>query len=613
MKGFMIISLFLFLLSNLALGNEQDLVPRLDLSSNHPVAISQAATFEEPASKTGNFSKIIDLDRKGLLKWSFTDKMSLGYRETRTWVKFKLSNSSSNNDWALEHRYPLIQNLEIIIHTEKSGDFKLIGGRLIPFNERAIKYKNFILPFTLEKGDVATVYASLASQGSIHALFRVLSKNSMISDVGFESTWLLGCYYGVMLAMILYNLFLFTTFDKMYLLYVAYTVTFALFQMSLHGTSYQYLWPNSVKFNNISVPFFTGISYLFLSLFVRQFLESRKYSKTSDALLLFCALGSVFLTGCSIFHYEMWVNQFNSFACFIASFILLAACLFAWRGGSKNVIYFIIAFFVFFILSSATSATYLGWIQSNFISLYGMEVGSAVEAILLSLALASRIRALQDSEVLSEFGSQLAHDIMGFLPAITEATKLIRNDNHFLKNPEPVINLIDTGASEISDYCIQMQDKKSQFNNKRFKTGLKTETYFSSSLLDQVASSKRIQFKSKSDFIKIILKSSHESAFKMIHVNSLEFKTAISNLVINAVQSIELSARKKGTVTICLESDHNHIRVSVEDDGCGISKEKANEILTKKKIKSTKTKGSGLESVLKGHELLIGARRFSII
>ncbi len=61
--------------------------------------------------------------------------------------------------------------------------------------------------------------------------------------------------------MLLYNLFLyFSVRDPAYLSYVFYYTCFLMFQLSMTGLSFQYLWPDSAWWARKSLPVFGLLS-----------------------------------------------------------------------------------------------------------------------------------------------------------------------------------------------------------------------------------------------------------------------------------------------------------------------------------------------------------------
>ncbi|HAC30365.1 MAG TPA: diguanylate cyclase, partial [Marinobacter hydrocarbonoclasticus] len=60
-----------------------------------------------------------------------------------------------------------------------------------------------------------------------------------------------GIYYGIVLVMMLYNLFVFMAVgERSFLYYVGYIASMPLFLASLHGVAFQYLWPEATWWND---------------------------------------------------------------------------------------------------------------------------------------------------------------------------------------------------------------------------------------------------------------------------------------------------------------------------------------------------------------------------
>ena len=66
-----------------------------------------------------------------------------------------------------------------------------------------------------------------------------------------------GGFYGLMIVMIIYNLFLFFTIrDFSYLYYCLYITSYLGIQSNMSGLSYEYLWSNNPWWGNHSAAFF---------------------------------------------------------------------------------------------------------------------------------------------------------------------------------------------------------------------------------------------------------------------------------------------------------------------------------------------------------------------
>src|SRR5690606_18660053 len=108
-----------------------------------------------------------------------------------------------------------------------------------------------------------------------------------------------------------------------------------LVQMSLQGTSNQYLWGNLVWWNNRSVPALIGLCFFFLSRFSKSFLETKSLSPFANRLLNLAGCLSIGLFACAIFFYDQWVNQIITHFQLIFFALLIVASMSSWRHGAR--------------------------------------------------------------------------------------------------------------------------------------------------------------------------------------------------------------------------------------------------------------------------------------
>ncbi len=108
----------------------------------------------------------------------------------------------------------------------------------------------------------------------------------------------LGLFFGIMLIMGLYNLFVFISVREIYyLLYVCFVFCMVIFVASLKGLSFQYLWPHSVQWNDQSI--IVGLSgvLFFGALFIRDFINLPQNRPRSSQFMLLIAVISAIIIG----------------------------------------------------------------------------------------------------------------------------------------------------------------------------------------------------------------------------------------------------------------------------------------------------------------------------
>ena len=178
-----------------------------------------------------------------------TNTVTLG---DRVRVTFTVSNPTNQPvDWLLESSYPIID--EIDFHASTDGSFAkdtvrvLKAGDQRPFHEWPVNYKNIIFPVNTPPG-THRYFLRVCSKGSLSVPLTAWSTQAFNKQVAAElpPQWM---FYGIMLAMAIYNLFIFFSTREISHLYLM-LFTVAIQQMatpaatsSLKAATCQLLYP----------------------------------------------------------------------------------------------------------------------------------------------------------------------------------------------------------------------------------------------------------------------------------------------------------------------------------------------------------------------------------
>jgi hypothetical protein len=101
----------------------------------------------------------------------------------------------------------------------------------------------------------------------------------------------LGAFYGIILIMLVYNLFLFISLKSIdYLYYILFLIAFSFFQLALGGIGSSYIWDDFTSLNNYTTNVFQAVMLIFLLLFAISFLETKKFSPVLYRLLVLIVL-----------------------------------------------------------------------------------------------------------------------------------------------------------------------------------------------------------------------------------------------------------------------------------------------------------------------------------
>ncbi len=308
------------------------------------------------------------------------------------WFRFKFQNSSDELA-QFQIPYTSIQFLDVYFLVDGQIVKKVETGTLRPFDNREINHQDFIIS-TPKISGVTEVYFRLKNNSQL--LFPInISNQKSIQERILLKEHLLGIYGGIILVMLLYNLFIYTsTRDHNYLWYLLYLISVGITQLTLNGVLEKTIQIDSNFISTYSIHLagiFSGLSVVGFAYF---FLNVTKYAPWFQKALI--GIGSAyFLTlvilalGFPILSYNL-INATAS----IGVIVLLIGSINIARKGFRPAKFFIVAwsFFmgsiVIFVLKD------VGVLPYNSYTVYAIPIGSAIEVILLSFALADKINVL---------------------------------------------------------------------------------------------------------------------------------------------------------------------------------------------------------------------------
>ena len=326
--------------------------------------------------------------------------INFGYSTSTYWLRITVYPAAPSDDWRLEVGYPTLDSVTLYGPLRDGANAFHTGDRL-PYANRPIDHRNFVFPLGLEGRTATTLYLRVASQGSVTVPL-TLWRDEAFAAHARTNYAVLFLYYGVLLALGLYNLLLyFSLQDRVYLAYVAFVLTMAVCQASLNGLGNQYFWPHFPVWGDAAFASGAAATGTFGALFTCLFLGTAQHTPLMHRMLLVIAAA---FTACALMPFISY--RAAAIATSIAGsvfsvFAVVAACL-CWRGGSAGAKWFLLAFVMLLGGVVMLSLRNFGLIPSNILTAQGMQIGSAIEMLLLSFALADRITAANVEKKLAQ-------------------------------------------------------------------------------------------------------------------------------------------------------------------------------------------------------------------
>jgi hypothetical protein len=283
--------------------------------------------------------------------------------------------------------YPNAANSQQTIHT----------GANYPFHSRPYDYKNFLLLLPLEPNHIQTYYLRLKSTSKTSFLSRLRSEQTLAEHFQVEYS-LLGVFYGVLLIMVVYNLFLcLFTKDYSYLRYALYVVSCSLLFLSEDGLGFQYLWPNYPRFNLFIELCAPPLLLFTFTQYVRHFLDLPQWLPRYDRQVQVVVSASVAF----LLLDAMWLQSGVAFWLYLLPYgMLFYGALKVAQKGFRPARFVLMAHsFV------AISVTFLVLRKlginafTNAYTVYSMNAAFVLEVVVLSYALGEKIRTIQNATI----------------------------------------------------------------------------------------------------------------------------------------------------------------------------------------------------------------------
>ncbi len=328
-----------------------------------------------------------------------------GFTDAAYWVRFKvLNNLDENEDWLLEVAQPQLNSIKLF-YVKPNGlqEIKTTGDHY-PFDQREINHPFFLIPLELEHQQITTFYVRVQSRYENISLPLRIVPMKTFSEQDSTRQFIIGTFYGLLIMVFFINFFLFISGKNInYLLYVCYIIAIGLLQFSLNGLVLKYLNTDSIFWGNNFNLIAASLVFITVLIFTKSFLNSRLYIPTINKILNILLILSMICLVISFFPslYRI-ANLLIHFSAIIVNLGVLVAGMATFMKGFKPARFFMIAFFFLIAGVFLYILKNFGVVPSMIITEYGIQIGSSFQVIMLSFALADRIKILQEREQRSQ-------------------------------------------------------------------------------------------------------------------------------------------------------------------------------------------------------------------
>lgn len=626
----------IFITTTLKAGTEPLLV---DQANKYFDPAGYVSYFSDPSNsipfeqilETGMNQKFISLDQPSV---------NFGFSDITYWLRFRVQNRSSFHPY-LEIRnaaldsveYFLVSNDGVLLHRELTGNDVKIA-------HRSLRSSKLILNMQLPDAGIYTCYLKISSKSSaVSVPMRIASLEQFFESHSTENT-LQGIYFGLIVFLFIYNLFLFASIKDTSYLYFALFIGTSGFLFSLYsGFTNEvmwYLWPKNQHF----ISLFAALSVTFLILFSNRFLYSRARRQFLQYWFLALMLINIPLVILDLFGFHSLAIKLILYNSIVALIFQMYLAVKSWNDGFKPARYYLMAW-SFHVLGTMVSLILDAFSLNIGINIYEiLQITSTISIFLMSFALSKKINLYIESR-------DRARDLA--LRTALENEQLISNQNQMLEQRvvqrtidlEQTIDTLSKQRKDLQDanrfkdkiFSIISHDLKSPITSlagllqiMRLKTlneeersraisSLEIALKGTKNLLDNILAWASKHPGTVEENQEIELHNLVNELFEIFHYQALSKNISLINLmeknfhIISNQNMLQLVLRnlisnalkftpKNGAIEVGMRQDFPNLEIFVKDTGIGMTKEMIAKLFRSDEHNSTRgtenEKGTGL-------------------
>ena len=318
--------------------------------------------------------------------------VNLGFRDGAIWVRIRLVPGEGRGPWFLDVGYPLLDHVELHV-PGRSQPF--VAGDQVHAAEKVHPDRHLVFP--IERGSEEAYLLRVVNGGAMNVPLRLWDADSF-HESRRDSSFVLGGYFGLIAAMMLYNLVLFAILrDRAYAAYCLYVLGIATVIGADNGFTGLYLWPDSPVFANwvqlASAPFVCAMA----SWFTREYLSTQRNAPVVDRVLFGIVCVGLVDMATTVFYPRVLTFWFGHTLALATLSVMTVAGVGAWRRGFRPARYYTIAFAALIAGGMLMVLRNFSLLPANLLTDHGIQIGSALDTLLLSMGLAARINELRSA------------------------------------------------------------------------------------------------------------------------------------------------------------------------------------------------------------------------
>ncbi len=510
------------------------MITGISCTSNHPGDQNVTSHFEYliDSSQEIPFDQI---QKETAWNQISTPHLSFNFSNDVIWLRAKSNENVFSKDRILSLEWKALDSA-ILYYPLNQKEFQNFNtGDTTPKSKWAFPdalYPSFKIPI---KSSGSYFYIKIHSKSLISFPIRSIDQKSLNKRMILETaiTWLI---LGVCAVMIIFSLFYYFAFGlSEFFFYAGYVVCTVLWYNVQYGNAYDVLWPEFTWWQNKAILVFSTLGIFFSFQFVRMFLNTKVNSPRIHKILMFIGIVALLLVPAILI--SDTTKIFSRIATYIYLFsipMILGTGLHLYIKGEKRILFFLLSWGSYFIVSYNTIFYFLGILPYSTPLLYSAVFIFPIDLFFLLFNLLQKYEKLEGERneilhrILTLNNTPTARYVKSKLNSINTEESLAKLEN-WMRETKPYLD--EKLDLEIASHAIGLNvQQTSELLNS--KLGVSFRAYLNSF---RITEAKNL-LKEKSDMS--ILSIAYATGFGSKTAFNVEFKKATGQSPLQYKQSV---------------------------------------------------------------------------
>ncbi|MBC7956500.1 MAG: diguanylate cyclase [Cytophagales bacterium] len=322
-------------------------------------------------------------------------RINLERQATPVWIRFNVRHEAERDtEWVLGISWPLLQ--EVDFHQFDPGRNQWVAsyraGVNRPPNPKLLRDPGLLFPMAMQPGERASVLLRVKTDSQLLVPLVLWEKKELHAS-RYDRAVMLGLLFGILGVMLFYNLSLFIfTRDRTFLSYSVYLLSIVLYELAVTGYGSYYVWGGTDWLKSRAYELFASCSFLAASVFFRHFLDLKNAARHLNWISLSVINFWVVATVMALFPATRLLIWMIGIGGIVGSLAGVYSSVYLVAQGNVLARYFALAWITIIVATIVMMLSMFGVIDAGWWLQYVQQIGFVVETLLLSVALAERIK-----------------------------------------------------------------------------------------------------------------------------------------------------------------------------------------------------------------------------